>query len=272
MISRRTALSMAAAGTAMLATRRSFAAPLTISPAGLIFTDIDLGKAKVRALVDTGSVRALQITSSVANALGIPRSPTGQLTQRYQGAAQPISQGTLAHASLIDSNLQDVPVFVAPGDIEAIAAQVGTAFDAILGWPLLSRLDVIIDYWDASIRNARLAGAPLAEWRLVEGRPLPVVAGHFNNAPIDFLIDTGAPWCNISLGMIADLAVGGRREFDFDLAGHPYRATFRAKDLSAMTRGIGAQAVIGHRFLADFRIGWSQNAAALLLYAAAPRR
>jgi len=35
---------------------------------------------------------------------------------------------------------------VIPGDIEAIAAQVGTAFDAILSWRFLARFDLLIDY------------------------------------------------------------------------------------------------------------------------------
>jgi predicted aspartyl protease len=258
MIDRRTILKLG--GAAFLTSRGvtpAQAAPLVISRSGLIFTTVRINGRNAKALVDTGSVRGLQLSQPLASTLGLKLSQTGHTTQRYDGA-RALLAATLKTFELDGKVSTDEPASVSPGDIEDIARQTGEPFDAILGWPILSRLPLVIDYKAATIAfgKARTGGVALP---LKAGLRVPVTSGTIAGAAVDFLIDTGAPWCNIDPSLAHGAAVGERLEMPFKIGGRDFKAVFRVKDLGAMTRGNGARAVLGHRFLHGFHFAWSPD-------------
>ena len=244
------------AGALLLVPSVCIAEALSVSPAGLIFVDVEIGGRRAKALIDTGSIRGFQITDSLAKALGLTLQGTGQRTQRYQGAPREFQRGISPQLAIAGATFKSVETWVSPGDIEAIATQIGEAFDAIVGWPFLSKQAFVVDYPAKELRFGQLSAAGLS-LPLVPQKPLPVVEGTLAAHTTSFLVDTGAPWCNIDVSLAGSNAVGSRVELPFEVAGRHFSATFRVKDLSAMTRGVGAQAVIGHRFLSQFRLAWS---------------
>lgn len=254
---------LGAAGLALLPGTRAVAAAITVSPAGLIFLTVEANGRPVRALVDTGSVRGVQLSEGFAKTLGLALADTGQQTQRYQGGARPVLGAMLDSLAYGGATASGVAASVSPGDIEAIGAQIGESFDAILGWPLLSRQGFVIDYTakDLTVREDASPGLalPLAD------KPLPVTAGTLAGQPVTFLVDTGAPWCNVDVSLAGGAAAGSKVELAFELGGKAFTTAFRVKDLSAMTRGLGAKAVIGHRFLEQFRFVWDPAAASIRL-------
>jgi hypothetical protein len=255
MLARREVLT--AAGLTMMAWpwARLAAAPVTTSPAGLIFAAISINGRTAKALIDSGSVRGLQLSESFAKTLGLTLADTGQQTQRYQGSGKPVLGARIDALGFGGTTLSGIDASVSPGDIEAIAAQIGEPFDAILGWPLLSRSGFVFDYPanDLTVRDAAGSGLALA----LAAKPLPVVEGTVADQPVSFLIDTGAPGCRIDVGLASGAAPGSRVDLGFQIGGKSFTASFQVKDLSAMTRGLGARAVIGHRFLNQFRMTWT---------------
>ena len=254
---------LCAAGAALLAEPAWAAAPITVGAAGLIFITITVNGRQAKALIDTGSVRGVQLSQAFAAQAGLPLAESGESTQRYQGGARPVLRTRLASLAFAGVALGDVEASVAPGDIEAIAGQIGEPFDAILGWPILSRQPFTIDYARAAFDlGAAAGGLALPVDRAL---PLLVTPGRLAGTPLTFLIDTGAPWCNLDQSLANGAAPGSRVDLGFEIGGHGFTATFRIRDLNAMTRGLGARAVIGHRFLRDFRLAWNPEARALRL-------
>jgi hypothetical protein len=259
---------LCAAGAALFAGPALAAAPILVSEAGLIFLAISVNGRPAKALVDTGSVRGVQLSEVFAGQVGLTLSDSGQTTQRYQGGPRTILRTRLASLAFGGVERSHVEAFVSPGDIEAISGQIGEPFDAILGWPILSAQAFTIDYSARSFEPSDTTSGGLA-LPLERGRALPVTAGLLAGQPLTFLIDTGAPWCNVDQGLAAGAAANSRVDLGFEIGGRAFTATFRVRDLGAMTRGVGARAVIGHRFLRDFRLAWGPGNGAMRLIGAA---
>ena len=265
MLDRRSILGAAMVGLAAPAWLPALAAPLTRSRAGLIFVAVTIDGRVAKALVDTGGSRGLQLSEAFAASLRLTLAETGRRTQRYDGQ-RPVLGSRVKNVAFGGAAFRDVEVAVSPGDIENISRQIGESFDAILGWPLLGSRPFEIDY----ARNALNVGsAGRASGGIVlpleAGRPLPVTSGTLAGQACTFLIDTGAPHCNVDPSMAGGAAINSQVELALSIGGQSLKTTFRVKDLSAMTRGLGARAVIGDRLLRKYRLIWRPEARAIHL-------
>ena len=262
---RRTFLRSAGAGLLILpAWLRAFAAPIAVSNAGLIFVQAEVTGRSAKALIDTGGSRGIQLSEALAEALGLALADTGRTMQRYDGA-HPIRAARLATLDVAGTVSHDVEATVSPGDIENIGRQIGEPFDVILGWPLLGARPFVIDYAARSFEWREETGSGGLILPLEAGRPQPVTAGHLGDSAITFLIDTGAPFCSVDSSLAGAAAPGSRVELQFELGGQSHSAPFRVRDLAAMTRGLGARAVIGHQFLQRYRFVWRREERAIHL-------
>lgn len=246
------------------ATTKAAAAPLTVSRAGLIFLTVEVNGRPAKALVDTGSVRGIQLAPALAEQLGLATSQTGQTTQRYDGA-HAVLRTRLASFAYAGTRLAEVEAMVSPGDIENISRQIGETFDAILGWPLLGARPFVIDYAASSfVNDGPIPGGGLV-LPLEANRPLPVTAGLLSGQAITFMVDTGAPHSNVDISLAGGAAMGSRVELPFEIGGRAFTTSFRVRDLTPMTRGVGARAVIGHRFLQTYLFAWDPSARVIRL-------
>ena len=110
-------------------------------------------------------------------------------------------------------------------------------------------------------------GAPAPDaWRLTldPAKPLPVAAVKVGEEDIPALIDTGAPTCNLDIGII-DAPAGAlvARSLAFD--GRVATAQFRVKDLAPIRRALGCRAVLGHNFLNGRRLRYIRDASTFFL-------
>src|SRR5258708_40059376 len=96
------ALGLAVACLAVAARGQPHQAQVTVSAYGLIFIPCEGEGRKVLALVDTGSFRSIQISSSLANQLNLPLSETGEVMSRYSGQA-PARESKLRRRAMSDS-------------------------------------------------------------------------------------------------------------------------------------------------------------------------
>lgn len=258
MLKRRHLLSGGASALALLTLAgRSVAAPLRRGRSGLIFTSIRLVGTDLQALVDTGGSRAIQLRAARANSLGIELVATGRTIQRYAGTYD-LLEGRVTAVDFADVTERDVVVSSSPGDIETIVRQTGEEFDAILGWPLLRQRSFLIDYENGEFSVIEEMGTSARLILLTNSeKNLPVTSGRLDDGALDFLVDTGAPRSNIDAALVPNVPLNTTVERTVELGGKRFNLSFRVKDLSAMSRGLGARAVIGNDFLQQFQLYWS---------------
>ena len=134
----------------------------------------------------------------------------------------------------------------------SVASQVGTAFDAVLGWAFLSRWNIAMDYRQ---RLLDFGGTPLTPAEGAVTLPfadiggLPVVTGRIREQAVQLLLDTGAPTCNVDTRLVPDLRAGALVEHELQLADHRFSVHWRVKDLSALHSALGSLGVIGNNLL-----------------------
>lgn len=239
------------------------ATPITLTSYPLPFVSIGIGGASLVALLDTGSVRGAQLTAAKATELGIALSDTGQTTQRYQNSGIPIRTGRV-DLTLDGRQLQQEQIFVAEGDIERIAAQVQHPFEAIIGWPLLAREGFSADFQALQFS----IGAPAASTgglSLDDSHRIPLTTGRLGDADITLLVDTGAPSCTLDVSLAPDSAPGAVVTRSLSLGERTQELEFRIRDLSAMSRGTGAKAVLGLNAMRGKRLAFDPASRALTL-------
>jgi hypothetical protein len=171
--------------------------PIAVSPYPRPFVPLAVNGRAATALLDTGSMRGLQISARLREEAGLRANTRAGTTQRYDGGGRDVFAGVADEVVLGSHRAVGELVHVAPGDIERITGQVGTSFDAILGWPFLSRFDVAIDYRAMRLRldGDAGAGADASAWRLATDPTLrvPVVTGGVAGRELRLLVDTGSP-------------------------------------------------------------------------------
>jgi hypothetical protein len=222
---------------------------LTFSDYNLIFAPVEVNGRAATALVDTGSVRGVQLSQALQRDIDLRADERAGTNQRYDGGGRAVFAGLADSFALGTFRAENQPVQVIPGDIEQISREVGTPFDVILGWPLLARFDFALDY---RARTLQLDAAPDANaWRipLEAGKNLPVVSAKLGGTPALLLVDTGAPMSNLDISATQGTANSLVTQ-PLELAGRSQPLAFRVKDLTPIRRGLGCTAVLGNNFFA----------------------
>jgi hypothetical protein len=245
--------------------------PFILSNAGLIFVEASVNGTTVQALVDTGSFKSVQLSASLADRLHLATSESDTSAVRYEGGAQRTLTTRVDAFAVGPLRATALDAVVVPGDVERIASQVGTPFDAILGWAFTSRQPMTIDFaadqihWDAPAP----AGAPAFLWPYEVKNGVPLVHGAVREQPVLWLLDTGAPICNVDPAVL-DGQVGDRVEVAAALAGQPVVVPARIKSLGPLRSSTGAGGVIGTNFLRTFVVRIDPASRTVALYRRTP--
>ncbi len=230
--------------------------PIRLTPYNLIFTDVKVNGKSVVALIDTGSFRSVQISSTLAQQLGIPLTETKVTMKRYGGKPMPLKQG-IAHSLAIGKwHKEIVPVDVSEGDVESISEQVHTDFQVILGWGFFSQFHTLLDYkklmWSFSTKPFK-HDKPQLEFDFTVVGNVPVVNGKLDDKEVNFLLDTGAPVSNLDIDTFK-LFTGEKTEHKVELGEGSFPLEFRGWDLSVIRKTLKCQAVLGTNFLSKYRV------------------
>jgi len=225
--------------------------PLQLSPSNLIFTKVSFNGRDALALIDSGSFRAVQLSSTLARELGIVLTETTRIATRHDGRPLFLKSGRIDRLAIGSYEKRNVEIDVIEGDIEAIAGQVGTRFDAILGWGFLSQYHTVLDLKSLSMQ---LSESPLQtgvetfrmSYAIVSG--VPVIKGAIGPQEATFLFDTGAPMSNLDLG-VAGAPEGEKVVKEVLLGRSRVTLEFRVKDLSVIRKSLGCIGVIGNNLL-----------------------
>ena len=230
---------------------------LEISDYPLLFAPVRINGTPVQALIDTGSSSSVRLSARLAQALGLVLvTDARSVVQALDGrrlAVQRAAVDTLAVGDWVESNFE---VEVAGNRIESISAQVGTSFDAILGWGFLSRRNFMLDYRRRVLRFSESPQQPAPKsvpiaYTVVNR--LPVVAGLWDQRPLKLLLDTGAPMCNIDT-LFAGVPTGEIVLKDLILGSMNLPIQWRVKDLAVTRQALGSAGTLGNNLLRQYAV------------------
>jgi hypothetical protein len=241
---------------------------IQISPYDLVFTKVKINGKEILALIDSGSFRTVELSSTLAQELEVSLTETTRVARRYEGKDFYLKSGKIDSLIVGDYEKRNVGVDVVEGDIESISKQVNTDFEAILGWGFLSQFYTLIDYKNLSLQFSESPLVPGKEKLSINYTVVnnaPIVKGIIDNQAINLLFDTGAPMCNI------DLTLGGvpkgekvSKEVLFDQNTLPL--VWRVKDLTAIRTSLGCAGVIGNNLLKRYALYFDTKNKVIRLY------
>lgn len=229
---------------------------IQISPYNLIFTKIKVNGREILALVDSGSFRTIELSSTLAKELSISLTETTKVARRYEGKGFYLKRGQIDSFAIGDYGKRNVEIDVIEGDIEDISRQVNTSFEAILGWGFLSQFYTLVDYKNLSLQFSEI---PITlsnkktsiNYSVVNN--VPVVKGFIDSRQINLLFDTGAPMCNIDMSLVSVLK-GEKVSKDVIIEKNKFSLEWRVKDLSAIKKSLDSVGVIGNNLLKDYAV------------------
>lgn len=230
--------------------------PIEISESNLVFTNVKVNGKDVRALIDSGSFRNVQLSGTLAEELHLPLTDTETVARRHEGKDLHLRNGRLATLALGGFEQRDVAVHVIDGDIENIARQVHTDFQVILGWGFLSQYYLAIDYvhltmqWGESPLNL---GTPKWKTGYAVVNNAPVVDGSVEGRKTRFLFDTGAPLCTIDSSLAGENSAG-RVTKSATVGNNTFVVDWKVKDLSAVRNSLGCFGVLGNNLLKNYAL------------------
>jgi predicted aspartyl protease len=242
-----------------------YRATLELSDYNLLFTPVKINGHEARALIDSGNYRAVQLSSTMAQSLKLALTKTDEALRHHEGKDLSLETGRLDSLAVGDYERRDVEVGVIEGDIEKIAAQVGTKFDVILGWGFISQFHMLLDYKRRSMQfgpRPLAAGASAFSLKYSVVNRAPVVRGSFgpgNAEEVNLLFDTGAPTCSLDLDL-ANAPKGAKVSRDLTLAERRIPLEFRAKDLTVIRKSLGCVGVIGNNLLGQYAVYFDPDA------------
>ena len=253
--------------TPQMSARADPSVELELSGYGLVFAMLRVQGEEVRALIDTGSASGVRLSARLASRLGLELSTVpGATVAGLDGRPMPVQRGRVTTLSIAALTLYDQDIEVTGQRIESIATQVGTGFDAMLGWGFMSRQDCLLDFprrrWQ--LGDARSPGPVLAAlpYRTV-GR-LPIVAARVGNTDGQLLVDTGAPMCNLDVGF-AQAQAGRIVDYPLRLGTLERNLPWRVKDLSVTRRALGTLGTLGNNLWFGLRLGIEADARRIVL-------
>lgn len=258
----RAAPALAAVALVLLAGGCSFAAvpvhevPLEISAYHLPFINVVVAGRECRAIIDTGSFREVEVSSTLARELKLELETTTTKARRYGDKEFFLQKGRIPSLRIGEWRAADVAIDVAEGDLESIAAQVGTKFDVVLGWGFWMKFHLQVDYPGRKLRwsSEPFTVKPEVAFSFAVVNRVPLVKGKLEDREVTLLFDTGAPMCNLDPEFAAGAAAGAKKKAKLRLGEREFEPEFRVKKLGAAGRAPPWAAVVGNNLLADYLV------------------
>ena len=223
------------------------------SPYGLIFTRIIVNGESLLAMIDIGDQQGIQLSSTVAENQALPLEKTGVQVINVHGEKWDVYQGTIASFSLGSKPATELPFTTSPGEIEALAAQLDSEFQAVIGWGYFKGFVVETDYPASVIRLYEALPQSLRPQMSVrysdDYGPL-LFNVLLNGTPQRVMLDTGA---TVSVFDPSKVPFGRNNEIEFKIDNTPVHLTAYEQDLAVLA-DLGVVGVLGSDFLNQFNV------------------
>jgi hypothetical protein len=230
---------------------------LQLSPYNLLFAKVTINNKEALALIDFGSFRSIELSSTLANELDIALTNSSSTVFHSDGKSYPLQTGIIDSFAMGNYSVKKVAIDVARGDIERISAWVNTKFDVVLGWGFFSKFNLLLDYKNLTIQwneQAFDCNDYKYAFNYVAKNGVPIVEGiTIDTLTANFLLDTGAPTSNID-STITNQPVGSMTNRQVAIQGIPFDLLLRVKNLGRIRDSLGCKGVLGNTFLSSFTV------------------
>lgn len=235
--------------------------PIEQNEQGFIFTNIEINGINTKAMIDFGDPHVLMVSTREVKKQQIPLVDTGDKMQHVNGAPMTLYSGKVESLKVGSQQLEGVEFFSAANEIEGVSRQVGTPFDAVLGWGFFSQSAFSLDY--GSLRIEFLS----EDDKIKDGQPIRysktsnyiVLPFDIAGKPANVILDTGSgislvdqEWAKsfkktrspLGFPMITERIKSGGMSID---------QSFELMDLN-MLKALDAIGILGSDFIGRFKM------------------
>lgn len=254
------------------------------TPYGLLFADIEVAGEPVRAMIDFGDPAVLSLATSFVDEHGLEAEPTGETMMYADGTTFQRLQGRVGSAIIGGQRLESVRFSSASGEIEAVAAQVGTPFEAVVGWGFFGTRRFVLDYAEGRFEFG-LEGCPAGADAMRTRKPgssYLIVDGVLGKRPTRLLLDTGHPINVVDRNLLDDDRLAGEavtiehvagrvdgRELTLTFDDWQQPLAFQPSDMKAL-EPLGVDAILGQPFLESLTFCHEAGSGQLYFYERRP--
>jgi hypothetical protein len=227
--------------------------PIEISDYGLIFTDIRVNGQTVKAMVDFGDMHHLQLSSSLIKSMELPIEKTNALVYDVNGNKRELFEGWVKEVEIgnwLDNNIRFTSQ---EGEMEEVSQQIGTEFNAVVGWGYFQQYFTEIDYKN---RVFRLYKNSIDFWKGWTNVPFSKATGQllmpvsFQGKEVKMMLDTGSP---VTVLDLTKENIPEEAPFIFQIKDQHFRVQAYAQDLSVLA-DLGILGILGGDFLSMVRM------------------
>ena len=243
--------------------------PIEISDYGLLFTEINVNGKNLKAMVDFGDPHTLMLSGSAVKDLSIDTEKSDRIGYDINGNELEFFNGAVNELSVHGLKMKNVGFASSPGEMEGVSQQIGTRFDAALGWGFFGSQPFVLDYAKRQIvlldPNAKPDAAGI-EMPYDRSGSYMLVDADFGTKEGKLLVDTGAPVSSLHEGYLSDVATGTNsygqpsQKVKTLLAQMPFTIEYELRDLSVL-EPLKAVGILGGDLLQQYRISIYPNTA-----------
>lgn len=236
--------------------------PIEISEYGLLFTEVVVNGEKVKAMIDFGDPHVIMLSGSLVKKQKLKTTTSDRVGYNMNGEELKFFEGSAEQVEVNGLKLSDVDFTSSPGEMEGVSEQIGTRFDAALGWGFFSRYTFTLDYSKAQILLEKGAQVRSGEGFVMDydksGNYMTLKAD-FGEKQGNLIIDTGSPVTYLHSKFL-DQPATGKNEYGQDyqqietLFGETrLTLNYEMRDLSILAN-INAVGIIGGDILKKYQI------------------
>jgi len=163
---------------------------------GLIFTTLQVKDKKVKAMIDFGDQHQLQLSFSLVEQLNIETQKAGYQVSDVNGNVWDVYKGVISEFVVGSWHEKDVEFTSQEGEMEAVSEQIGTEFNAVLGWGYFKQFYTEIDYANSSMilhQNTDFLSSDGLQIPFSKNANQLIISVKVKGEEHKLMIDTGSP-------------------------------------------------------------------------------
>lgn len=226
-----------------------------VSPYGLLFTQLEIDGESVKSMIDFGDPNILQISSTFVKKKNLQVKETNMEARDINGNSFKVNQGTLNEVKIGNASEKNILFSSSPNEMESVSKQIGTIFNAVVGWGYFKQHFVTVNYSKKEFllrKNTPSISNPKSTVMYPENSSYLIIPIVINGVNTKAIIDTGSPVSVIDAKFQSSLEkdVNGMNVGELEV-----QEQFHAQDLSMLSAiDKNAKVILGGTFLEKYQV------------------
>jgi predicted aspartyl protease len=220
---------------------------------GLIFTTITVNDKNIKAMIDFGDQHKLQLSSTLIDELNIETEEAGYQVSDVYGNTWDVKKGTAQKLFVGNWEERNVEFTSQEGEMESVSKQIGTEFNAVLGWGYFKDYFTEIDYSASLITlydKKYTVDNELFSVQFQKDANQLIIPATVNNQSVRFMIDTGSPVTVVDSTFKEKLDY---EKFMFSIDNQDFEMKAYSQDLSVLS-DLEIVCILGSDFLKEWKV------------------